>query len=138
MVEGESLDVICAADGYPRPAVDVTLDRNGTMPTIMALASGKQAPSLINEQFKPSVYETYRIVGLTPEDNGRSVTCQVDMKQMDKKLIRSTSKQLYIECRSGCLIVIREGTKGERWTSSIIHSLCLLMSSLVFYFFFSI
>ena len=122
MVEGDSLDVICAADGYPRPAVDVTLDRNGTMPTIMALASGKQVPSMINEQFKPSVYETYRIVGLTPEDNGRHVTCQVDMKQIDKKLIRSTSKQLYIECRS---TVCEERTTSSKNSVSSFFSLSL-------------
>ncbi|CAF1573393.1 unnamed protein product [Rotaria sordida] len=99
MVEGESLDVGCAADGSPRPAVDISLDKNGTIPTIMALANGIQTPSIVNDQFKPSVYEAYRIIGLTALDNGRNITCQVDMKQIDKKLILSTTKQLYIEFR---------------------------------------
>ena len=98
MVEGEPLDVVCAADGHPRPALDISLDRNGTQPTIMALASGVQTPTMVNDQFKPSVYEAYRIVGLTPTDNGRNVTCHVDMKQIDRRLTLSTTKQLYIEC----------------------------------------
>jgi hypothetical protein len=98
MVEGESLDVFCAADGYPRPALDITLDKNGTMPTIMALASDIKVPPMVNDQFKPSAYDAYRIVGLTPSDNGRNITCHVDMKHIDKKLQLSTTKQLYIEC----------------------------------------
>lgn len=100
MVEGEPLNVVCATDGFPRPAVDLLFDKNGSKPTIMALASEISMPNMINDQFKPSVYETYRIVGLTSEDNGRNITCQVDMKQIDKSLILSTSKQLHIECRS--------------------------------------
>ncbi|CAF2574513.1 unnamed protein product [Rotaria sp. Silwood2] len=99
MIDGEPLDVVCAADGFPRPALDISLDKNSTMPTIMALANGIQTPSMVNDQFKPSVYEAYRIIGLTPSDNGRNITCQVDMKQIDKKLILSTTKQLYIEFR---------------------------------------
>jgi hypothetical protein len=98
-IEGESLDVACAADGYPRPALDISLDKNGTMPTIMALANGIQAPTIVNDQFKPTVYEAYRIIGLTSADNGRNITCHVDMKQIDKKLILSSTMQLYIECK---------------------------------------
>ncbi len=103
MVEGESLDVVCAADGFPRPALDISLDKNGTIPTIMALASGNSPPSVINNQFKPTVYDSYRIVGLTPLDNGRNVTCYVDMKQIDKNLVLSTTKQLYIECKNSSI-----------------------------------
>jgi hypothetical protein len=98
MVEGEPLDIVCAADGSPRPALDIALDRNGTGPTIMALAGGIQAPPMINNQFKPTVYEAYRIAGLAPSDNGRNLTCRVDMKQIDERLILSSTKQLYIEC----------------------------------------
>lgn len=98
MIEGEPLDIVCAADGFPRPAVDISLEKSGTIPTIMALASDNKIPSIINDQFKPSVYETYRIIGLTPLDNGRNLTCHVDMKQIDKNLVLSTTKQLYIEC----------------------------------------
>lgn len=99
MVEGEPLDIVCAADGFPRPALDISLDKNGSSPTIMALASGSQPPLMINNQFKPTVYDSYRIVGLTSSDNGRNITCHVDMKQIDKNLILSTTKQLYIECK---------------------------------------
>jgi hypothetical protein len=99
MVEGEALDIICSADGSPRPALDISFDKNGTTPTIMALARDNQPPAMINNQFKPTVYDSYRIVGLTPLDNGRNITCHVDMKQIDKKLILSTTKQLYIECK---------------------------------------
>ncbi|CAF1099907.1 unnamed protein product [Rotaria sp. Silwood1] len=99
MIEGEPLDIICAADGSPRPALDISLDKNGTIPTIMALANGIQPPPIVNDQFKSSVYEAYRIIGLTPSDNGRNITCQVDMKHIDKKLILSTTKQLYMEFR---------------------------------------
>lgn len=100
MVEGEPLDVVCATDGYPRPALDISLDKNGTMPVIMALASvGIQPPVLIDNQFKPSVYEAYRIPGLTSYDNGRNLTCRVDMKHIDKTLILSVTKQIYIECK---------------------------------------
>ncbi|UJR13684.1 hypothetical protein I4U23_000696 [Adineta vaga] len=99
MIEGESLDVVCAADGSPRPALSITLDKNGTTPTIMALASNIPTPTTINDQFKPSVYEAHRIIGLTSADNGRNLTCHVDMKQMDKNLILSSTKQLYIEFR---------------------------------------
>jgi hypothetical protein len=99
MIENEPLDVVCAADGYPRPAVDISFDQNGPIPTIMALAASDiKAPAIVNDQFKPSVYEAYRIIGLTSADNGRNLTCQVDMKQIDKSLILSTTKQLYIEC----------------------------------------
>ena len=101
MIEGESLDIVCAADGSPRPAIDISLDKNGiTTPTIMALARDNQPPPLINNQFKPTVYDSYRITGLTPLDNGRNITCHVDMKQIDKKLVLSTTKQLYIECNN--------------------------------------
>jgi hypothetical protein len=103
MTEGEPLDVICAADGYPRPALDITLDKDGIAPTIMALASGIQPPSSINNKFKPSAYEAYRIAGLTPSDNGRNLTCHADMKQIDKNLILSTTKQLYIECKNSSI-----------------------------------
>lgn len=99
MVEGDPLDIVCAADGSPRPALDIALDRNGTGPTIMALAGGIQAPPMINNQFKPTVYEAYRIAGLTSADNGRNLTCRVDMKQVDEKLILSSTKQLHIECK---------------------------------------
>lgn len=99
LVEGEPLNVVCAADGNPRPAVDLTFDKHGGKPTIMALAGETSIPQLINNRFRPTVYETYRIVGLTSEDNGRNVTCQVDMKQIDKSLVLSTSKQLFIECK---------------------------------------
>jgi hypothetical protein len=99
LVEGESLDVVCAADGSPRPALSITVDGNGTAPTIMALASNTPAPAMINDQFKPTVYEAHRIIGLTSADNGRNLTCHVDMKQMDKNLVLSSTKQLYIECR---------------------------------------
>ncbi len=99
MVEGEPLDIICAADGSPRPALDISLDKNGTTPTIMALASGNQTPPMINNQFKPTVYDSYRIVGLTSSDNGRNLTCHADMKQIDKNFVLSVTKQLYIECK---------------------------------------
>ncbi|CAF0926468.1 unnamed protein product [Adineta ricciae] len=99
MVEGEPLDIVCAADGSPRPALSITLDKNGTTPTIMALASNTPTPTMINDQFKPTVYEAHRIIGLTSADNGRNVTCHVDMKQMDPNLILSSTKQLYIEFR---------------------------------------
>jgi hypothetical protein len=99
MVEGEPLDIICAADGSPRPALDISLDKNGTTPTIMALASGNQTPPMINNQFKPTVYDSYRIVGLTSLDNGRNLTCHADMKQIDKNFVLSVTKQLYIECK---------------------------------------
>ena len=98
MKEGEPLDIVCAADGFPRPALDVSLDNNGSMPTIMALATTLQPPTVINNQFKPSVYEAYRIVGLTAADNGRNLTCNVDLKQIDKNLTVFSSKKLYIEC----------------------------------------
>ncbi len=100
MVEGEPLDIVCAADGFPRPALDISLDKNGTMPTIMALATGISPPSIVDNQFKPTVYEAYRIPGLTSSDNGRNLTCRVDMKQIDKKLMLSSTKQLYIECKN--------------------------------------
>ena len=103
MTEGEPLDVICAADGYPRPALDITLDKNGTNPTVMALASGIQPPSIINNQFKPTAYEAYRIAGLTAADNGRNLTCHADMEQIDKNIILSTTKQLYIECKNSSI-----------------------------------
>jgi len=106
MVDGEPLDVVCAADGSPRPALDISLDKNGTTPTIMALASGSQPSTLVNNQFKSTVYETYRIVGLTSIDNGRNVTCSVDMKQIDKNLVLSVTKQLYIECKSALFVVV--------------------------------
>ncbi len=94
MVEGESLDVICTADGYPRPAIDISLDKNGTMPTIMALAK----PTNGNGQSISIYTEAYRIIGLTPADNGRNITCHVDMKHINKNLSLSATKQLYIEC----------------------------------------
>jgi hypothetical protein len=127
MMEGEPLDIVCGADGHPRPALDVTLDRNGSQPTIMALASGIQPPALINDQFKSTVYEAYRIVGLTAADNGRNLTCHVDMKQIDKNLILSTTKRLYIECmhmhiiicqmasiQLTCLLIYSSSTNGSR------------------------
>ncbi|CAF4580595.1 unnamed protein product, partial [Rotaria magnacalcarata] len=78
VIDGQPLDIVCAADGFPRPALDISLDKNGITPTIMALASGIQAPTIVTNQFKASVYETYRILDLTPLDNGRNVTCRVD------------------------------------------------------------
>jgi hypothetical protein len=99
MVEGEPLDVVCAADGSPRPALDLSLDKNSTTTTIMALASGIPPPPIVNDQFKPTVYEAYRIVGLTPADNGRNLTCHVDMAQIDKNFTLSTTKTIYIECK---------------------------------------
>ena len=98
MTEDEPLDIVCAADGYPRPALDISLDEKGQMPTIMALANGIQTPSFVDNKFKPSVYEAYRIVGLTSFDNQRNLTCRVDMKLPDKNLILSATKRLYIEC----------------------------------------
>lgn len=95
MVEGESLDIICTADGYPRPALEISLDKNGTMPKIMALATES---TNFNDQSRSSVSEAYRITGLTPADNGRNITCLVDMKHIDKNLTLSSTKQLYIEC----------------------------------------
>jgi hypothetical protein len=106
MVEGEPLDIICAADGSPRPALDISLDKNGTTPTIMALASGNQTPPMINNQFKPTVYDSYRIVGLTSSDNGRNLTCHADMKQIDKNFVLSVTKQLYIECKKTLISII--------------------------------
>ena len=100
MVEGESLDIVCAADGSPRPALDISFDKNGLTPTIMALASDNQLAPAMNYPFKPTVSDAYRIKGLTPLDNGRNVTCHVDMKHIDKNLVRSITKQLYIECKS--------------------------------------
>jgi hypothetical protein len=98
LIEGDPLDVLCTADGYPRPALDISLDKNGTAPTIMALASTTPSPIDGNIQFRSSVSEAYRIIGLTPADNGRNVTCHVDMKHIDKNLSLSSTKQLYIEC----------------------------------------
>jgi hypothetical protein len=98
LVEGEPLDVLCTADGFPRPALDISLDKNGTAPTIMALASTTPSPIDSNIQYRSSVWEAYRIIGLTPADNGRNVTCHVDMKHIDKNLSLSSTKQLYIEC----------------------------------------
>jgi len=95
MVEGESLDVVCTADGYPRPALDISIDKNGTNPIIMALAT---APIDVSDQSKSSFTEAYRIIGLTPADNGRNITCHVDMKHINKNLSLSSTKQLYIEC----------------------------------------
>lgn len=100
MVEGEPLDIVCAADGSPRPALDISFDKNGLTPTIMALASENQLAPAMNYPFKPTVSDAYRIKGLTPSDNGRNVTCHVDMKHIDKNLVRSITKQLYIECKS--------------------------------------
>lgn len=98
MVEGEPLDVLCLADGYPRPAFDISIDKNGSKPTVMALASTTPAAKNSPLQLQTSFTESYRIIGLTPEDNGRNITCQVDMKQIDKNLTLSSTKQLYIEC----------------------------------------
>ncbi len=98
MVEGEALDVVCTADGYPRPALDISLDTNGTMPTIMALAGSLELPTNVNLQSKSSVSEAYRIIGLKAEDNGRNLTCHVDMKHINKNLSLSSTKQLHIEC----------------------------------------
>jgi hypothetical protein len=97
LIEGDPLDVLCTADGYPRPALDISLDKNGTAPTIMALASTTPSPIDGNIQFRSSVSEAYRIIGLTSADNGRNVTCHVDMKHIDKNLSLSSTKQLYIE-----------------------------------------
>ena len=55
---------------------------------------------LLNEHFRPTIHETYRIVGLTSADNGRNLSCQVDMKSIEKNLLRSASKQLFIQCES--------------------------------------
>jgi hypothetical protein len=98
MIEGEPLDVLCTADGYPRPALDISFDKNVTARTIMALARTTPSPMNGNIQFRPSVSEAYRIIGLTPADNGRNITCHVDMKHIDKNLSLSSTKQLYIEC----------------------------------------
>jgi len=119
MVDGEPLDVVCAADGSPRPALDISLDKNGTTPTIMALASGSQPSTLVNNQFKSTVYETYRIVGLTSIDNGRNVTCSVDMKQIDKNLVLSVTKQLYIEFRPTVLEKSKRIYSGINQTRTI-------------------
>ncbi|CAF2710923.1 unnamed protein product [Rotaria sp. Silwood2] len=121
MVEGEPLDIVCAADGYPRPALDVLLDKNGTTPTIMALASGIQPPTFIDNQFKPSVYEAYRIPSLTSYDNGRNLTCRVDMKQIDKNLILSITKQLYIEFRPTVAEKLKKIYSGINRTRTIIN-----------------
>lgn len=99
LIEGEPLDIQCAADGYPRPSMEIQFDRNGTMPTIMALAHRNDLPeNFINEQFRPTIYETYRILGLTSADNGRNLSCQVDMKSIEKKLSKSITKPLFIQC----------------------------------------
>ncbi|CAF0752618.1 unnamed protein product [Adineta ricciae] len=119
MVEGEPLDIVCAADGSPRPALDIALDRNSTGPTIMALAGGIQVPSTINNQFRPTVYEAYRIAGLTPADNGRNLTCRVDMKQIDEKLVLTSIKQLYIEFRPTVLERSRKIYIGINQTRTI-------------------
>ena len=93
------MDVVCAADGFPRPSMEIRFDRNGSIPTIMALANRYEAvKELFNEHFRPTIHETYRIVGLTSADNGRNLSCQVDMKSIEKKLFRSTNKQLSIQC----------------------------------------
>lgn len=99
MVEGESLDLLCTADGYPRPAFDISIDKNGTKPTVMALASTTPTGNNIPLQIQSGFSESYRIIGLTPEDNGRNITCQVDMKHIEKNLSLSATKQLYIECK---------------------------------------
>ncbi|CAF0790556.1 unnamed protein product [Adineta steineri] len=119
MVEGEPLDIVCAVDGSPRPALDISLDKNGTTPTIMALASGIQSPSIINNLFKPSVYEAYRIAGLKSSDNGRNLTCRVDMKQINKQLILSVTKQLYIEFRPTVIEKSRKIYSGINQTRTI-------------------
>lgn len=112
MIEGEPLDIVCASDGSPRPALDISFDKNGTIPTIMALATGIQLPSFVNNEFKPNIYEAYRIPGLTSSDHGRNITCRVDMKHIDKKLILSTTKQLYIECKSFISFLVFKVTHG--------------------------
>ncbi|CAF3407139.1 unnamed protein product [Rotaria socialis] len=99
MVEGEPLDIVCAADGSPRPSLEISLNKNHTTPTIMALATGIKTPDLIDNRFQPSVYEVYRIPHLTYADNGRNLTCHVDMKHIDNTLILSVTKQIYIEYR---------------------------------------
>ena len=99
MVEGEPLDVLCLADGYPRPAFDISIDKNASKPTVMALASTTPSANNALLQSQASFSESYRIIGLTPEDNGRNITCQVDMKHIDKNLTLSSTKQLYIECK---------------------------------------
>ena len=95
MIEGNWLDVVCAADGYPRPTLHISLDENRT---IMALANQILSPLIVNDQFQPTAYETYRIIGLTALDNGRNVTCHAQMKQINQNLSRSTTRQLYIQC----------------------------------------
>ena len=100
-VEGQSLDVICTADGYPRPEIDITIDRNGSKPTIMALASTTTTPSPasnLNTKNRLLFSETYRITGLKPEDNGRNITCHANMKHINKTLSLSSTKTLHIEC----------------------------------------
>ena len=96
MVQGEPLDLLCTADGYPRPAFDISIDKNGTKPTVMALAGTTPTGNNIPQS---GFSESYRIIGLTPEDNGRNITCLVDMKHIDKNLSLSSTKQLYIECK---------------------------------------
>ncbi|UJR33558.1 hypothetical protein I4U23_020998 [Adineta vaga] len=119
MIEGESLDIVCAADGSPRPAFDIAFDKSGPPPTIMALAGSIQLPSVIKNQFKPTVYEAYRIAGLTPQDNGRNLTCRVDMKQVNEKLILSSTKQVYIEFRPTVLEKSRKIYLGVNQTRTI-------------------
>ena len=108
LIEGEPLDVLCTADGYPRPALDISIDRNGTAPTIMALATTASSPTDVDIQLRStSISEAYRIIGLIPADNGRNVTCHVDMKHIDKNLSLSSTKPLYIECTYSYLIFIK-------------------------------
>ncbi|CAF3629286.1 unnamed protein product [Rotaria socialis] len=118
-IDGQSLDIACAADGFPRPALDISLDKNGITPTIMALASRIQAPAIVTNQFKASVYEVYRILGLTPLDNGRNITCRVDMKQINKKLMLSTTKQLHIEFRPSVVEKSKKIYSGINQTRTI-------------------
>lgn len=130
MVEGEPLDLLCTADGYPRPAFDISLDKNGTKPTVMALAGTSAAGSNTPLQIQSGVSESYRIIGLTPEDNGRNITCQVDMKHIEKNLSLSSTKQLYIECKCFRIfdfhLLIENEEKRQILTRQIvIYSWCL-------------
>ncbi|CAF1529576.1 unnamed protein product, partial [Didymodactylos carnosus] len=98
MIDGESLDVYCGADGYPKPEIDVYLDKNSTSRLVLSIA-GVKKPDTINDLFKPSSYEAYRIERLTPEDNGRWLTCEADLTKAEKTIKKLISKQLYIECK---------------------------------------
>ncbi|CAF0738057.1 unnamed protein product [Didymodactylos carnosus] len=118
VVDDESLDVYCGADGYPKPEIDVYLDKNGTSRLISSIAGGKK-PDTINELFKPSSYEAYRIQQLTPEDNGRWITCEADLTKADKTMKKKVSKQLYIEFRPVCAEKSKKINSGINQTRTV-------------------